>query len=55
MSSNPAPGNRYHVRIDDLGPGLYGFGSPVGTYSGFVGNNPATPWNDADAYASCMV
>ena len=53
--ANPAPGNRYHVRIDDLGPGLYGFVSPQGTHAGFVGNNPATAWDDADAYASCMV
>ena len=52
---NPALGNRYHVRIDDLGPGLYGFVSPVGTHAGLVGNNPATGWNDVDAYASCMV
>ena len=55
FAANPAPGNRYHVRIDDLGPGLYGFVSPQGTYAGFVGNNPATAWDDADAYASCMV
>jgi hypothetical protein len=55
FAANPAPGNRYHVRIDDLGPGLYGFVSPQGTYAGLVGNNPATAWDDADAYASCMV
>jgi hypothetical protein len=55
FSANPAPGNRYHVRIDDLGPGLYGFVSPQGTHAGFVGNNPATAWDDVDAYASCMV
>jgi hypothetical protein len=55
LAANPAPGNRYHVRIDDLGSGLYGFVSPQGTYAGFVGNNPATAWDDADAYASCMV
>jgi hypothetical protein len=54
-AANPAPGNRYHVRIDDLGAGLYGFVSPQGTHAGFVGNNPATAWDDADAYASCMV
>ena len=52
---NPAPGNRYHVRIDDLGPGLYGFSSPQGTHAGPVGDNPATAWSDGDAYASCMV
>jgi hypothetical protein len=55
VAPTPAPGNRYHVRIDSLGPGLYGFVSPVGTHAGFVGNNPATSWNDVDAYASCMV
>jgi Divergent InlB B-repeat domain len=52
---NPAPGNRYHVRIDALGPGLYGYVDGIGTHAGFVGNNPATAWNDLDAYASCMV
>jgi hypothetical protein len=54
-AANPAPGNRYHVRIDDLGAGLYGFVSPAGTHAGFVGNNAATAWDDVDAYASCMV
>jgi hypothetical protein len=52
---SPAPGNRYHVRIDALGPGLYGFVSPQGSHAGLVGNNPATSWNEGDAYASCMV
>jgi hypothetical protein len=50
-----APGNRYPVRVDDLGGGLYGYVSPGGTYAGFVGNNPNTSWNDQDAYATCMV
>ena len=45
------PGGRYLVRIQRLGPGLYGY--VTGTH--FVGNNKATPWNDRDAYASCMV
>ena len=54
-AASPAPGNRYHVRIDDLGGGLYGFVSPQGTHAGFVGDNPATAWDDVDAYASCMV
>lgn len=54
-TSNPAPGNRYHVRIDDLGTSLYGFVSSSGTYAGYVGNNPNTSWSDGDAYASCMV
>ena len=54
---NPAPGNRYHVRIEDFGPnsGLYGFVSPDGDHAGPVGDNPATSWNEGDAEASCMV
>jgi len=55
LASNPPAGNRYHVRIDDLGPSLYGFVSPSGTHAGLIGNNPSTSWNDVDAYASCMV
>ena len=55
FAAAPAPGGRYHVRIDNLSPGLYGFVSPVGDHAGFVGNNPSTAWNDGDAYASCMV
>lgn len=54
-TSNPPPGNRYHVRIDNLGGGLYGFVSSGGTHAGPVGNNPNTAWNDVDAQASCMV
>ncbi len=46
-----APGNRYHVRIDRLGNGLYGYVAQ----NDFVGDNPNTPWNDQDAYSSCMV
>lgn len=49
------PGNRYPVRIDSLGPGLYGYVTTGGTYAGGVGNNPNTSWNDVDADASCMV
>ncbi len=45
----------YHVRIENLGTGLYGFVTTQGATAGLVGNNPATPWNDHDAYASCMV
>jgi hypothetical protein len=52
----PAPGNRYHVRIDDLDPNLLGYVSPdEGAYSGFLGDNPSTSWNEGDAYKSCMV
>jgi hypothetical protein len=49
------PGFLYHVRIDNLGGGLYGYVSSSGTYAGLVGDNPGTSWNDVDAYASCMV
>ncbi|MGH2654450.1 MAG: InlB B-repeat-containing protein [Actinomycetota bacterium] len=52
-STTPTP-NRYHVVISNLGSGLYGFVSSSGTHAGFVGNNPNTPWNDADAFRSCM-
>ncbi len=55
LPSNPPPGNRYHVRIQDLGGGLFGYVAPSGTHAGLVGNNPNTTWNDVDAYASCMV
>src|SRR5574341_442225 len=55
LASNPPPGNLYHVRIDSLGGGLYGYVSSSGVHAGFVGNNPNTSWNDVDAYASCMV
>jgi hypothetical protein len=55
LSANPPAGNRYHVRIDNLGAGLYGFVSPTGDHAGLVGNNPATSWNDVDAFATCMV
>jgi Ca2+-binding RTX toxin-like protein len=52
---SPAPGMKYHVRIDTLGPTLYGFVSSDGTHAGFVGNNPHTSWDDRDAIATCMV
>jgi hypothetical protein len=54
-TSNPPPGNLYHVRIDTLSGGLYGYVSSSGTHAGLVGNNPNTAWNDVDAYATCMV
>ena len=50
-----ALGNRYHVRVDSLSGGLYGYVSSSGTYAGQVGDNPNTAWNEGDAYASCMV
>ncbi len=49
------PSNKYHVRIDSLSPGLFGFVSTSGTYAGFVGDNPNTSWNEGSAMASCMV
>jgi hypothetical protein len=48
-------GVKYHVRVDALDNGLYGYVSSTGTYAGFVGNNPNTAWSDGDAYATCMV
>jgi len=55
VAPTPAPGGRYHVRVESLSSGLYGFVSPSGTHAGLVGDNPNTSWNDTDAYASCMV
>jgi len=55
FADNPAPNNKYPVRIESLGPATYGFVANFGTHAGFVGDNPATPWNEGDAYASCMV
>lgn len=55
LGSNPPPGNRYHVRIDNLGSGLYGYVTNSGVHAGSVGDNPDTGWNDGDAYATCMV
>lgn len=54
LTSNPPPGNRYHVRVDNLGS-LYGYVSPVGDHAGDVGDNPNTPWTETDAQATCMV
>jgi hypothetical protein len=45
------PNGRYPVRVQALGSGLYGFVASTRP----AGNNPATPWPDKDAYASCMV
>jgi len=53
-AASQIPG-KYHVRVEPLGAGLYGFVSSGGTYAGRVGNNPNTSWNDVDADASCMV
>jgi hypothetical protein len=55
VATTPAPGNKYHVVVTDLGSGLYGYVSNSGTHAGLVGNNPNTTWNDVDAFASCMV
>jgi len=45
---------KYHVRVDSLDSNLYGFVSPSGTYAGNVSDNTNTPWNEGDAFASCM-
>ncbi|MEJ2709763.1 MAG: hypothetical protein P8074_19280 [Anaerolineales bacterium] len=55
LLSNPPPGNRYHVRIDSLSGGLYGYVANTGEHAGYVGDNPNTYWNDYDAYATCIV
>lgn len=55
LGLNPPPENRYHVRVESLGSGLYGYVDVSGDHAGFVGDNPNTAWNDLDAYASCMV
>lgn len=55
LEGAPTAGGKYPVRIDFLGPTLYGFVSEVGTYAGLVGDNPSTGWDDVDAKASCMV
>ncbi len=57
IKASPNTGGRLVVRID---PGLdatniLGYVSNGGTHAGLVGDNPATPWNEGDAYASCMV
>jgi hypothetical protein len=49
-----APNGKYLVKVQNLGPVLYGYVSSVGTGAGLVGDNPHTSWNDQDAYASCM-
>ncbi len=55
-AASAIPG-KYHVRVEPLGAGLYGFVSNTGTYAGTPpgGNNPNTTWADGDARASCMV
>lgn len=50
-----APHGLYHVRIDRLFSGHYGYVDRYGTYAGIVGDNPNTPWTEDDAAASCMV
>jgi hypothetical protein len=53
----PASG-RYPVLLsDDLPDGVFGFVTNEGdpTLAGPVGDNPATPWPDGDASATCMV
>jgi hypothetical protein len=52
---NPAPGGHYHVRLDSLYGGLYGYVANNGEHAGLVGDNPATSWTERRAFASCMV
>jgi hypothetical protein len=54
LSTPAPPGGKYHVVVSNLASGLYGFVSTNGTYGQNVGNNPNTPWNEGDAWASCM-
>ena len=49
------PGGKYHVVIDILSPGLYGFVTTSGTFAGLAGDNPNTGWTEPDAYRTCMV
>ena len=53
--TRPAPGGRYPVRIANPGAGVYGYVAGKGAHAGLVGNNPATAWDEGDAFASCMV
>ena len=53
LAADP-PGTKYFVKITQLSPVLYGYVSNFGSHAGFVGDNPATAWDDQDAYASCM-
>jgi hypothetical protein len=55
LPANPPPGNRYHVRLDALPMGLYGYVTVSGAHAGLVGNNPSSAWDDTDSYATCMV
>jgi hypothetical protein len=54
-ASDPAPGNRTHVRIEPLSPGELGFTTSEGKHAGFIGDNPNTAWNEPDALAACIV
>jgi hypothetical protein len=55
-AANAIPG-KYHVRVEPLELGLYGFVSSGGTYAGTPpgGDNPDTPWAEGDARGTCMV
>ena len=52
---DPAPGNRYHVRLEPLGLVQLGFTTSDGRHAGLVGNNPSTPWAELDSLATCIV
>ncbi len=54
QAPTPAPGGKYHVVIADA-PGNSSYVVGHGTHAGQIGDNPATPWDEVDAVASCMV
>ena len=47
-------GQRYPIRIEPQSGSEAGVTSNEGAYAGKVGDNPATPWTETDAQASCM-
>ena len=54
-TSDPAPGNRTHVRLETLEPLQLGFTTSEGKHAGFIGDNPNTAWAEPDALAACIV
>ena len=46
---------KYPVRIDSLGSRPVRLRLAERHYAGLAGNNPNTPWNEGDAYKTCMV
>ena len=54
IPSRHLPGNRYQVRVERQSGTTLGFTYFRGAYAGRVGDNPATPWHETTAQASCM-